>query len=507
MKTTDGSDSRHAPDPRTGWRAILLGGLLAALLFAAVWVPTHRPRPILATSDLYTHLSVARHIARGEGFRTDIAYPLSFAFPFARELPQPLIHRQPGFGLLLTIPYLLSDGDPAETVAAARRFQWSSLALLAGVGAAMLWRLGRWPAVGPWMVLLAANPMLAYAVDWGFDELACSMLLFVLWLRARGSGPERGVVDGLLVGALVLVRLELFWVPLVWWSIRRRKRRFWLPAVCTALIVMTPWLIRNARVSGQPFFALQSHAEHVKMTAAWPDYSVYRQLEPQPLLRSLTEDPLPLLRKIARGFRFFAFQLGGLLPWPVLALWPAAGLVWLIRRRRRLSEPAVEMVTPFATGPIALAGVTLALAIAQYSLFDHNLRHLLVLLPILLWESAILLVALVGLVPRRSNTARRLLPTWIITTALAGLAVLLIGSEPAGWQNTIRDARRQEAQVAERVAAILASGEEPLFVLSSAEPWYSDQPAVWMPQDGATRRKIRKYLGRTGSGVNGRERP
>lgn len=70
-------------------------GLLAVVFFLAVWLPLHPAQPPQPTADVYTHLTVARHLTRGDGFQTDIAYPLSFAFEFARELPQPLIHRQP----------------------------------------------------------------------------------------------------------------------------------------------------------------------------------------------------------------------------------------------------------------------------------------------------------------------------------------------------------------------------------------------------------------------------
>ena len=38
--------------------------------------------------------------------------------------------------------------------------------------------------------------------------------------------------------------------------------------------------------------------------------------------------------------------------------------------------------------PLAVAGASLVLLIFQYSFFDHSLRHLLVLLPILAWELA-----------------------------------------------------------------------------------------------------------------------
>ena len=110
-----------ANSPR--WPICAAGGILAALLFLAIWIPTHPARPHLPTSDLYTHLSVARHLARGEGFLTDVTYPLSYAFPFARELPQPLLHRQPGFAVLLTFPYLAGSSYPGRALDKVRWMQ------------------------------------------------------------------------------------------------------------------------------------------------------------------------------------------------------------------------------------------------------------------------------------------------------------------------------------------------------------------------------------------------
>jgi len=48
------------------------GGLLVALLFVTVWSLANPPRPHLETSDIFTHLSVARHLVQGDGFVTDI---------------------------------------------------------------------------------------------------------------------------------------------------------------------------------------------------------------------------------------------------------------------------------------------------------------------------------------------------------------------------------------------------------------------------------------------------
>ena len=80
------------------------------------------------------------------------------------------------------------------------------------------------------------------------------------------------------------------------------------------------WIVRTQALTGQPFFSLQAFAEHAKDTRDWPLYSVYQQLEPQPLLQTITENPVPLMRKVARGVEFFLKDLGGFIPLPVVVI-------------------------------------------------------------------------------------------------------------------------------------------------------------------------------------------
>jgi hypothetical protein len=502
---------------------ILGGGLLAALVLLAVWVPTHRATPPLPTADLYTHLSVARHLDRGEGFRTDIAYPLSFAFPFARQLPQPLIHRGPGYPLLMVPVYRAAGRDPGRTVAAVRGLQVGLLGLIAFTGAAALLRRGRLVSLAPWLVLLGASPLLGFAVDWGYEELLCGWLLLVLWLRVREGSPPRPL-DGLLAGGLALVRLDLFWLPLLWWlwfGLERRAlgggeagpppvRLGRALAVAVAVLVLTqaPWIGRNLKLTGQPFFTLQGQAELVKDTRAWPGYSVYKQLEPQPVSRVLRGDPVPVLRKTARGLKFFVTESPKLAPWPFLVI-GVLPVFMLIRGkvtgspcpfRTGRAEPMTILAEDTPLGPLAAATASLIFLAVQYSFFDHSLRHLLPLVPVFLWEAAPLTGDLA--VP----TVQRVMPSWpahahparvaAAAALVTGLIVWATWVTPAGWQNARRQAEAGAAKLPARVAAFQARETAVLFVPDAALTWYGDRPAVWDPQSDEVREKIRGYLAR-----------
>ena len=503
---------------------VILGGLAAALVFLAWWVPTHAPVPLLPTADLYTHLSVARHLAAGEGFKTDIAYPLSFAFPFARELPQPLIHRGPGFALLLMVPWKLAGGDPATAVQAARWLQVLVLALIVFTGAVGFLRRGLLFSLGPWLVLLAANPLLVFAVDWGFEELAAGWLILMLWLQVR-EGQNPGVMAGILAGLLTLLRLELFWVPVLWWLwfgrerllLDRRKpptaqgplRYSWrglLLALAMLVVIQAPWAARNLRLTGQPFFSLQGQAELIKDTTTWPQYSVYKQLTPQPASIVLTQDPLPILRKLARGLKFFTTNLPRLLPWPFLVL--GALLVVVLLRGKIIHRPCpfrpgrehpmsiLAEDTPL--GPLAAAALTTALLAAQYSFFDHSLRHLLVMVPVLVWEFSPLTGDMaVQVVPKR-------IPSWpnrphpLPVMAAAGfitLVVVWITWVPLdGWDFARSQAQAVAPRLAEKVEAFLADPDPVVFVEGADVTWYGNRAAVWDPGQESIRQAIRNIL-------------
>ena len=504
------------------WRICFIGGILATMLFLAAWLPSHPARPLLPTDDLYTHLSVARHLVRGEGFRTDVAYPLSFAFPFARELPQPLTHRQPGFAVLLTAPYLAAGGHPHRTVDRVRHLQIILLGLIVMTGTAVFFRQGHRAAVVVWLVLLFANPLLAFAVDWGMAELACSLLLLVLWLRMRGDTPGRPHwVDGLLAGMLSMLRLDLFWVPVLWWLLLRKSprqdspgpastTRRLIPVMLVWFLVIAPWAIRNLQVTGQPVFSLQTYAEHVKDTRAWPGYTVYRQLEPQPFFETMTSDPVPVLRKVGRGMKFFWRDLPRLVPLLVLLGLACGALAFLAAWLKILSagpghhpwNPKIGIPPASRTGTVALTVLTTALLTVQYSFFDHNLRHLLVVLPVMLWEfSAWIGNPLQRIIPDRQKDRsgrfrllRGLGTVIVLPAAVAWLSVFLFPCRLPGWEFAATEAVHRIAGIEQQIESTNRTPPGVLFVDNSVVPWFIDRPVVWSPTEKATRKRICDFL-------------
>ncbi len=442
---------------------------------------TREARPPQPTADVYTHLSVARHLARGEGFRTDVTYPLSFAWPFARELPQPLVHRRPGLSLLLSAPVAAVGGDPARSVAGTRLVMILLTAAMAGLGAGALLARDAPRAVVPWLLLMGWNPLWGFAVDWGFEEIPAALLLLVLWLRLTPQVPRP--FDGLLTGLLGLFRLELLILPPLWWLVSGRGcvgRRRLLVTAAVVVAVLLPWAVRDLALTGRPVFLVQGQAELVKDTREWPGYSVYRGLQPQPPLVAIQGAGESILRKGWRGLRFYKENAGGLVPWPVAlgAVLAAAGVVVLLIRRRR---------TPPDLVPWSLAGWSLLLLAGLYAFFDHSLRHLLVLTPVLLWESARLL----GDLGRR--TGHRALAA-LLPAALAANLLWLCPSPLPGWHFAAQEAVRLAPTTPGRVAALIADPSPVPFVEDAATPWFADRAAVWTPADSTSAARIRAWL-------------
>ncbi len=464
-----------APAPHSGRRTAAAVVAAAVLVMGLVWGLGRPARQLLPSADLYTHLSVARHLVRGEGYLTDCAYPLSFAYPFACALPQPLIHRMPGFGTLLTVPWLLSGQDADRAVAAVRFLQIALVLVIVALGSYTLARRGSVAGVPFWLILLGTSPLLGFAVDWGQDEVLTGALLLAGWVHLRrGSGPSPLFI-GTLAGLLGLVRLELLWVPMVWWVALAprgqngpgRSPGFGL-MLAMAAVVLIPWSLRNLELTGQPFFTLQSVAEAAKDTQTFPGYSVYQGLAPQPVLHFAAEHIEPLARKTARGLRFYIENAPGFLAWPWWLVILASTLLPRLRCRGLMT-----------------AGGTALLMMILYVPFDHSLRHLLPLFPVLAWE-----LAAFATPAEPSFTGRRTALRGLILAGAAAVAALVFPCRLPGWESAARNAEQLQEQVRLETSRLRRAPPGVAFTPYAAATWYADRAAVWDPMDARVRQRI-----------------
>ncbi len=485
----------------TAQRALILAGIL----FLAAWVLLHPALPWDPDADIYDHLSVARNLLRGDGLRGEVIYPLTTAFEWGCDLPQPMLHRPPGFVLLLAPVLGLTGFGPDDASGAATVVRWLQVGLLAGILGVGLAGLARRDAAGAgpaWLLLLLFNPLLALAVGWGWSELACALVLLVLWLRLRdryevSTTVRAALIDGALAGVLTLLRTELAWIPLAWWlaatCLGSRGPGGWtiaarcwlLPAATAWLAVTAPWWIHVWRVAGSPFFNPLSYALQLDLAERWWDYPRLRGLSPEAPLDNLRDNLPAALVKTRHGLRFFLTGLGQWLPW---SAWGGGVVLGLLAWRRRAGRSASRRRSVRwlrAAGPGGLLALTLAGLMLVYAPLSQETRHLLVLLPVLAWEIAL----------AATRLCRRLVvgAAWraILPAVAASLAILLTPSrETAEWR--LMDGIADRADRAEQLAAELAVRPAgPVFTDNAAVCWLSGRRGVWRPWDAAVETSIR----------------
>jgi hypothetical protein len=457
--------------------------LAAALAVATLLAGARLTRDVLIhpNADIYTHLSVARHLAQGDGFQNDITYPVSFAFPFARQLPQPLIHRAPGYPVLLSPLVAASGGDATRSLDLARHLTLAVLGLLAFMTAVHLLRVARPIVLTAWLLTLGASSVWVAGVGRAEVEIICALLLTGIWLMLRpaisrdksGASPNIYLL-GLLCGGLCLMRGELFWLPLLWLSAAHRSlpRRSVLIIMTIALVMVLPWLLRNLFLTTNPFFTLQAHAEHLKFTADWPGYSIYQSLSPEGLIDTLKRDPWLVLHKTASGCKYYLLHPDRWLPWPMWIL----GLAALIRPgwRNRIVLP--------------LLMVTTLLTMLSYAPFAPDERHLLILYPLLtleIWRSFDKGVG--GSSTNRSGYQWLALP----------LAAVMLWIWPAQMENFDRlDVQAQAMQDAmtTRLAEVAELPPGPLFTDSAELLWRSGRSGVWLQDNAIVEMELRTMM-------------
>ncbi len=452
----------------------------AAVALLGAWLIMHPPIAHHANSDLYGHLSVARHLVRGDGFVNDVVYPLSLAFPFAASVPQPMIHRPPGYPLLLTLPVVLAGDDPARAQRLAGYLTVLLLGGLAWLGVRFALQVGRGDVVVPWLVVLLINPLLHMTVGWAQVEIAVALLLMLLWIRlqdqARTITTRCAILDGLLAGGVALLRADLFWLPWLWlvWRGQRRGQPLIIAMICWAA-VLAPWWIRNALLTGDPFFTLQAHGEQLKETVLWPGYAIYVSLSPESFWHTLIHDPGLILRKMISGLRYYITRLDGWLP---VSLWVSGGFAAVLGLRAHRNR----------RNPLLVLGVSLALLTLAYSPLSHTLRYMAVILPVLsleLWSATA-----ARLEHNRLGRAGRYLSLVVLTAA----CVWILPAAMPGWERARDHAAASAKTLPDALTRLADTPSGPVFTDSAALLWYGDRSGVWLHENSETKAEIRTLI-------------
>jgi len=380
-------------------------------LIARAWTAARNPIP--DGDGIAAYILLGDNLDRGFGFRTFVKWNL---YEDSTEPLRPEGNRQPLLPLLLAATFL---------VAGTGMTQAQVLAMLVGLAAMAVctaWALrtfGRWPALAVLACTAVDPPFVWYSVQ-PHSHLLYLTLFYLVLLTAppRGTtGWPRAVLLGALSGGAWLARTQgLLLVPAtVLWILLRggdRKLAKAAAALAAALLVMSPWLIRNTRTFGSPTYS--QNVQFLLGENHWAVSSI-RDEAPSPADMLEHQGPAAVVRYLAAGaLRVLEpFTTGGRQgePYaqPTLAPFVVLGILALAAAdtRRRMLLPL-----------LAVAPVLAALV-----LHEHPGRYMMVAVP------ATVALGARGIELLAADGGRRRLVPWIVLacslTLLRPVLVLL----------------------------------------------------------------------------------
>lgn len=437
---------------------------LAVLLVAlALRVSVILRNPIPAGDGNASNVLMADNLLRGQGFTTFVKWTL---YDDSMELLRPEANRQPVLACLLAGWFFLAGTG---------YLQAQVLSLLIGMAAMVL------PAV--WAgrlfgrkVLLA---VLAYlALDppfvW-FSAHADSLLLYVclFYLILIVAWRERiswltAVMLGVLTGVLYLIRTQgVLMVPAlaIWIFIRGTKKRWLKVAVfgLTALVVVSPWLVRNFNEFGDPTYS--QNGQFLLNENHWSAWSV----------REEPPSPGDMLRNQGAGAVVRYVLAGGL---RVLEPFTTGTL----HRGEIFGQPGLLVFTFFLVLSLAkadlrrkmlLPGLALLPVMAVLVLHQHSGRYLAVAVP------AVLAAGSAGLFETLSDKGRRIIPWLVLVVGFSLVSPLL--------RVLMEDSRERYAESMEAARWLSENADDSSWVCTYPNVelfhWIYRKPTLAWPND------------------------
>jgi len=254
-------------------RGAMLWAVIAALSLAPRMVALTSSSEATMPPDAAHFLNVARCLERGQGFSTMEAWPAWIDPP---RLPMPETWKEPAYPCLIAALERIG----VEPYAAGRALSFLAGSLLPLVVGALASRLGASrPAAVLAALIVAGSPLMVGLSAAVLSESCFSLCIAVAFLAASWRyrskpGPTRdAAMDSLAAAAFAVAYLfrsqaTLAIPALAWLLVRGRPLRSWLPrlgaATLVALFVLVPWMDRNLKLFGVPFYS------DAPLHGAWP---------------------------------------------------------------------------------------------------------------------------------------------------------------------------------------------------------------------------------------------
>jgi hypothetical protein len=485
------TSGRH--ESRFGWLAVPLSLFLIALV-ARVLVAAAVPFP--ASEDSAYYVAVARNLLEGRGLVSNAIW--SYATP-------PLTLPKPAFELWMPMSTFVSAASMAvlgHTYAAA---QWGN-ALLGAFVAPMTWLVGREAAGAAGLtgrrqatVALTAGALAAafgpFLVAAAVPDSTTPFLIFgllagMLMPRALRPGATKACLAlGVALGLAYLSRSDAIWLGLAYLLLLSQARRAAPesrdrpslvgnlgPVVVGGLIVVVPWLARNATTFGSPFAgqalenALITRNEQIFAFVDRPSLADYLG---QGVVGIVGHQAVGLGHQLANDLLVLAFPIG------------LIGIAAAVLMRR---SPAVRQPTALRTlllgGLLIFFATGLLFPVATlWGTFSHAAGPLLAGLCVAAALGADALIARARLArawPREN--------AWLATAALLAIVVPIAGFEAVviGVQSTNERSRVAEVATAARALPEVQAGGP---VVSDHPIWLADAlgvPVIALPDETPT---------------------
>jgi len=315
---------------------VSLWALLIFLVFAVMFSKSFTRTSGLQSVEAMDNAQVAYNVSQGKGFVTSVIRPLSLAFKGMENVQnQPDAINPPLYPFVLAMAFRLKGASDQTVVLTSALFFFLLMPLVYLLAKRLFGaRVGNWAL----LFCLLNAPLLSYSVR----GVAVPLVAFLVTLLALalayvgtptaeranregnktdGVSPALAAVIGALLGlgALAQYSIGLLVLPVgVYLAQVSRSRRVVVLGAFLAcfVVVIAPWLYRNYRAFGNPFFCLRNYA-FLMGTTAYPGDTLYRRLEadlmtPFQFLTHWRGAPMGVMRKYALTAAAYYQQLPGL---------------------------------------------------------------------------------------------------------------------------------------------------------------------------------------------------
>lgn len=412
----------------------------------------------LGLHDGNDYAGLARNIVRGEGFRLGHLYPL--AYTFSHDMPQPNNLWAPAYPVYLAIWFYIFGANDTTILWATIFAIW--LLILA------VYLVARKLVGADWAVFAAAliglnQSVLSTALEGSPEILTGALLLFAVLPLINKSGILRALISAVVFGLAVLARYQIIILalPILLFLFERniRLKAIWVGMVA---LILSPWLVRNFILFGNPIFTLQAYGEFTKgMGHLKYYYYTYRSFTQMSLWYAVSNFPFYMLKKFVAGITFFS--------WWTMVVLNFFGIVPLIFAAMKNKIAGYSQ-----SGFVKFALASLMLVIMVSSFNGIHLRHLVNV------QGLLVITIVIGLILLK-NQIQFFQKHWILAAIL--FLLVIPARLPFLEKELLANARTVEAnkKVYERLSEISGPGDVIVSDASDAVWWYSDRFSIWIP--------------------------